>query len=284
MTAPMFISQHPSDETLAVFIDDRLDPASRPELLAHIASCGECREIVLMATDLQAADVLPDNVRQGSFGRRGWVAAVAGVAAAAAIGFVTLQPVLVGPNVGEVVAAVGTLEKRPSAGRIAGLSYKVAREPKRGTEEQTHDQAALFRVAADLDEAKFPNAHAVGLATLGLAENDADLKKAIDLLSSAYEKAKGDERDAVAIDLAAARLARLYWVDSKEDAKSALDLSNEVLKHKESPEALWNKALALEALDEKAAIVAWDNYLKLDPNSKWSVEAQRRRNDLTEFP
>jgi hypothetical protein len=277
----MLSSQHPSEETLAMFVDDRLDSASHDDVLAHIASCGECRELVLMTSDLRAEE----NVVPGPFVWHKWMAAVAGVAAAAVIGFVALQPVLVGPSVDKVVAAVGTLEKRPSAGRLAGLSYKVANEPKRGPEDEKHDRTvAFYQVAADLEEAKFPNAHAVGLVTLGLAENGADVKKAVDLLSSAYEKAEGDERDAIAIDLAAARLARLYWVDSKEDAQSALDLSEEVLKRKQSPEALWNRAVALESLDEKAAIGAWDDYLKLDPNSEWSVEAQHRRNNLAEFP
>ena len=54
MTAPMLMTHHPTEETLAAYVDDSFEPTNRKEVTEHLASCGECREIVLMATEFQA--------------------------------------------------------------------------------------------------------------------------------------------------------------------------------------------------------------------------------------
>ncbi len=50
MTAPETMSC-PSEETLAEFIDGRLDPEARRSVVEHLAVCGECRDIVMAADE-----------------------------------------------------------------------------------------------------------------------------------------------------------------------------------------------------------------------------------------
>jgi hypothetical protein len=93
--------------------------------------------------------------------------------------------------------------------------------------------------------------------------------------------ARGDERDAIATDLAAALIGRARWSGNDDDYRNALRLSNDVLTRKQTPEALWNRAIATEMLYAKAeALRAWDDYLKVDSNSPWAKEAMEHKADL----
>lgn len=287
MTAPVLMTDCPTEETLAAYIDDRLDHETRNKVTDHLASCGECREIVLMTTDFQESE---PNVRYAVFGRHGRLAAVAGLAAAAALAFFVLQPTLVGPDVDDVKAASLALSQRPFEGRFSGgLPHQELAPTMRGAGDGDGDEDSdeskgkfeLYRIAGQLADAKFPNSHAVGVVDLLLASKRVDFDNAVAALDLAYEKEKGTHRDAIAVDLAVALLARGNQEASK-DYTRALDLSNEVLKRKQIPEAAWNRAVALEFLERDAeAIRAWDDYLKLDPSSDWATEARERKTSLT---
>ncbi|MDP9194412.1 MAG: zf-HC2 domain-containing protein [Acidobacteriota bacterium] len=281
MTTPMLMTQHPTEEVLAAYVDDQLDSAARSEVTEHLVSCGECREIVLMATEYQANEA--SNVRQGSFGRP-WLAAAA-LAVAASIAVIVVKPVRVfGPNVEDLVAASRGLSTRPSMGRLAGdFAYSDAPSIMRGGREEKEEGARwrLLRMRLDVEEAIFPNSHVRGLTLLLTAEKGKeDPSAAVSLLESAYEKARGEERDSIAIDLAAALIAYASWSNQPhENYSRALDLSNDVLKRNPaSAEALWNRATALDRLNRNSeATWAWDAYLKVDPNSQWSEEAKRHK-------
>jgi CHAT domain-containing protein/tetratricopeptide (TPR) repeat protein len=77
-------------------------------------------------------------------------------------------------------------------------------------------------------------------------------------------------------DLATAHFQRDQLEDKKEDLGAAYEYLSQALKLRpDDPVALFNRALVaehnflyLEALDD------WDRYLKVDPNSEWSVEAR----------
>jgi hypothetical protein len=57
------------------------------------------------------------------------------------------------------------------------------------------------------------------------------------------------------------------------------------LTRKQSPEALWNRAVAIESLSPKdTALRAWDDYLKVDSNSQWAKEALERKAELNRSP
>lgn len=285
MTASILMTDCPTEETLASYLDDRLDHETRRKVTEHLATCGECKELVLMATDYQENEA---NVRRGTFGSRR-LAAVAGLAAAAALAFV-LQPILFGPDLDDVIEASQTRSHRTSEGRLSG-GFAHKEEPRRdrgpgnGLGDDSGEKARLYEVAADLLDAKFADPHVVGLTDLLLAETKMDFDGAVKALETAFEKSSGGERDSIAIDLAAALLGRERWRSEREheDAVRALNLSNNVLKRKQRPEAAWNRAVALELLDRDAeAVRAWDEYLRLDPSSEWAKDATARKARLTQ--
>ena len=278
MTAPMLKTNCPTEETLAAYVDDRLDAATRMEVTKHLASCGECRELVLMATDLEMSE-MPANVVRGPFG---WFATAAALAAAAVLAIVVLKPAFVyGPDIDDVNTAVQSLAFRPGSGRTGGAPYKKEPPKLRGELRSDDDgKATLYGIAAD---AKDP--HVQGLAFLFTATNAEELDGAMQTLDKAHAGASGDERDASAVDLAAALLAFGGWRNDAAALARALQLADDVWKRTQSAEAAWNRAAALEALGRSEdAIRAWDDYLKLDPNSEWAAEATQNRDGLRADP
>jgi tetratricopeptide (TPR) repeat protein len=287
----MLMTEHPTEDLLAAFADDELDPTARLEVTEHLASCGDCKEIVVMNTAFQASE---GNVKHRTFGARQW-AAVGGLAAAAAIAVITLRPsALSDPRIDDVVAASRSLSNRPTLGRLTGgFPYKEKAGTNRGPGDQADDQAGdklvqqlgLLGIAEKLENQKSPDPHVLGLTTLLLAAKEPDLNAAVAALNTAYAKANGEDRDLVAVDLAAALLARGAWRGDANDNKRALELSDDVLKHRQLPEALWNRAVALEFLQrDPEAVQAWGRYLEVDPNSEWAGEAARRKADLESDP
>jgi hypothetical protein len=278
MTAPVFTSQHPTEETLAEYVDNLLAPAPRHEVTQHLVECGECREIVLMASDLEAAE--QSNVRQGAFGAKGWIATVAALAVAASVAIFVLQPSwLFGPKMQDVVEASQGLTLRQSDGRWSGESaYRPRPRHLRGNPVSSQAgiaQLQLLNLAVEA-EGRDPYVHAMAL--LLSAEKPADLNAPIEQLRALWKASKPSERDAIGIDYAAALLAR----GTDSDIRKALRVSEDVLARERLPKALWNRAVALGLLGRDAkAIAAWDDYLKADPSSEWSKEAEIRRDELT---
>ena len=55
MTDRVDHAEFPSDETLAAFIDGRLDPEMRRRVVEHMATCPECYDVVLGANEMRSA-------------------------------------------------------------------------------------------------------------------------------------------------------------------------------------------------------------------------------------
>ena len=289
MTTPMLMTEHPTEQLLAEFIDDKLDTAALPAVTDHLASCGECREIVLLAHDYQVSEE-PANVTRGTFGKQPWLPAL-GLAAAAAIAIVVVQPSwLFGPKLDDLVAAARTETERPSDGRLAG-GFAFSKQPStmRGAQEGDFGNVELLTLADKLQNRD--DSHLRGLSLLLIAKTPQDVEEAVKQLNAAYEAASGEKRDAIAIDLAAALFAHARRSnDRDQDYARALALSNDVLKRQpQSAEALWNRAVALDAISlqeyespqKKAdAIRAWDDYRKVDSSSEWAQEARQRKSRL----
>lgn len=276
MAAPMLMTDCPTEETLAAYVDDRLDAATRLKVTEHLASCGDCRGLVMMATDYQASET-PPNVVRGWFGARNGLAA-AGLAAAAVIAIFVLRPSFVfGPDMEDLIAAAEGSKSRLSAGRMAGgFPYKEMPQVTRGFgDKPEYGDLQILNIAV---KAKDP--HVKSAAMLLAATNRDEYENGITELRKAHKNARDEERDAIEIDLAAALLGR--W-SSDENHQESLRLSNELLKRKQqSTDAMWNRAAALELLGRDAeAIKAWDNYLNLDSDSEWAAEAARRKEKLT---
>lgn len=276
MTTPMWMTDCPTEEVLAAFVDDRLDAPTRLKVTDHLASCAECREIVLMTTDFQQTE-MPATLVHGRFGLQRWIAATAALAAAAAIAVVMLGS---DPNMNDVIAASEPLEYRPAAGRLSGDFPHLPKVRRNRSGSPNASGLNLKKTKLQMLVPNVKNPHAAAVVTFLLATNKADFQRAIDQLSAAYQKADAEERDAIAVDLASAYIAHAAWGD-EADYENALRFSNEAWQHKKLAAAAWNRAVALEGLHrDQEAILAWNDYLALDRASEWADEATSNREKL----
>jgi hypothetical protein len=268
----------PSDETLAAFIDGRVDAETRARVVEHLATCPECYSVVLGATEMPAATVTDQgNVRP--FRGMRYAAAVAALAAAAAIGFFVTPfgQRLYHPD-GLAALATAAPAARTFAGRISGFPY---REP-----------APVARGGADLDPARNPanykllgvaakvqeravnsptaeNLHALGVSQL-LLGNASD---AVQTLGDALSKSGGlDASTDIALisDYSAALSSQAAQTRNAGAKALATRAAERAWSLRRSPETAWNRAVALDTPE------AWRDYLGLDSTSDWAREARTR--------
>jgi putative zinc finger protein len=205
MSTPMHMTNCPSEETLAAFIDGRLDPDARQQVVEHVATCEDCYAIVSAAWDFQVSEpvepgrgeegggqlivaagkqvVAADGGRvvRGRFGSRAfWASGAAAAVAAAVVAAIVVLPGHLGSNdMNAVVKASDQLAYRPSMARLsADFPYRQKRPQWRGiesgNEQNTSIEASelnLMSVRAHILEAagKSPSAsqlHAMGVASL----------------------------------------------------------------------------------------------------------------------
>jgi cellulose synthase operon protein C len=271
MSAPDAPPECPSLETLAAFADGALPAAERAAVVAHVARCPRCRELVSSAVIAKREEP----ARRVPGFRRWWLMG-GGLAAAAAVllgvGGLWRRPP---PESGlrELVQAEAArdtrrLEARLTGGFAHGAAPRVMRGPS-PPPPPPEVQIAIARI--DQAAAEHPSAatqHAQALARLVEGKGD----QALSLLAALVR-----ERPTAAAwsDLAAAQLAR----GGVLDAAAALSSTEAALKHDPRlPEALFNRALALERMNRgQEARAAWDQYLAADGGSPWAAEARERR-------
>jgi hypothetical protein len=64
------------------------------------------------------------------------------------------------------------------------------------------------------------------------------------------------------------------------DAVEAVRCADRAWRIGRTPEAAWNRAVAIEALNGRArAMPAWHDYLAIDATSPWAAEARKRLAD-----
>jgi anti-sigma factor RsiW len=285
----------PSDETLAAFIDGRLDPESRGKVIAHMATCPECYSVFMSATEMAGTSSSPNGSHRSS--RRAWMAvAITAVAAAFAIVFL-LTPVrdVLFPQYDRALDALAKAApvQRTIAGRISGFPYQPMVHLTRGDRfdpMQEPGNAHLLSAAAAAQRSvtarRSPaNLHAVGVASLLLGHTDA----AIDLLHEALLAETGRTRAADAIDdsndarllndLSVALASRTTIHPTMADKGESLRCAEKAWRLGGTQEAAWNRAIAIETLNgsgSPSARTAWHDYLALDPKSQWSEEARKK--------
>lgn len=298
MTAPVAMTNCPTAEMLAAFVDDRLDAAGRRTVIEHISECAECRDAVVMADDLRAEEAALHAPRPGevrTFSRRaGWGIAV--IAAAAALSLLFLQPIaerLFDPSgIGALVDASEALPYRPIDGRLTGgFPYKPRKETKRGGEDELSElalQSAALEIQAAAHE-RGGKARSLAAAHLLTGERDeaiatlaAELRKRTGAADLEHAVEASRDHDLL-VDLSAAYLARGMWNGDNSDLARARAAADQAWRIEKTPEAAWNRAAATEHLGLTAeAARAWQDYLALDPSSAWAAEARRRLADLLE--
>lgn len=177
-------------------------------------------------------------------------------------------------------------KERPFEARISGFNYAPVNNLRGGTSKDNSDPVAR-KVAENIAESSVDkastaeNLHELGRVKLANKEFDEAIKQLekaerlspqdaeilSDLGTTYLEKSKRlPEDDSFKLDFNARAL---------ETFEKAIQLNPNLL------EARFNKALCLQEMrSTEEARKAWDEYLKLDSNSKWADEARRKLESL----
>jgi anti-sigma factor RsiW len=273
------MTHYPDPETLAAFVDGRLNAAQRQEVMKHMAECAECRDNVLLSTEIVAMEAPVTNVVRPPFGMKKILSFVATAAA-------VLVALLAIPSVWErvssrptriVVEVVTESPKRPTDARVSfAAEYKQAKPVYRSGADSSDSGYSNVDLLADKARAaaeKNPtaeNLHAFGVVLMYAGER----QEAVKTLQSA-ETASGRSPSAALLnDLAAAYIGNANYNEALEAATQSWQIE-------QTPVAAWNRALALGSLLDPRAKEAWETYLKVDPTSEWAKEVRERH--LTNF-
>jgi hypothetical protein len=284
----------PSDETLAAFIDGKLDAETRAKVIAHMTTCAECYSVFLSATEMPSRAAARDAWRP----RRAWIAVATATAAALFACMFLVTPVrdrILHRENGMEALAKAAPAQRTIAGRISGFPYQAPAPVMRGANVdplQNPANASLLTAAAGVQRAvaarrTAANLHASGVANLLLGKGDA----AVDTLHEALLAETGQHTVIAAInesddmpllnDLSAALSNRAVATRRAiPDAVEAVRCADRAWRIALTPEAAWNRAVAIEALHGRAhAMTAWHDYLAIDATSPWAAEARKRLAD-----
>ena len=257
------VTHSPDLQELAAFYDGRLSGAARDRVVEHLASCPVCTDILEGVHDFETEEAGSTVVR-GRFGWKAWVPAAAAAAIAVAV-VLSMRPT----GMERLEGAWAHLDERPTGARFSGdFSYRKKTTFRGGGKERNElaAQAEAFDVAARAMQRKTAeNLHAAGVAYL-ITGNSEYRDDAVALLEQAAAK---ERTAAVLTDLSAA-----YYAASRY--QEALGAADDALKLERTPAALWNRALALEALGGDAR-TAWNDYLAVDRDSEWANEARTER-------
>jgi tetratricopeptide (TPR) repeat protein len=249
----------PSDETLAAFIDDRLDETARAQVIDHLSTCTACRDVVNAFHELDVETP----------GTRSWAIPAVTLAAAAAIAAALfLGPIgerfRVSRHMRALTAAAARLEERPIAARPSiDVAYKP-RSAMRGADGEASADAQLLESAAAITEIADENPTGVNLQKAGVAlllANRFD-RDAVRYLEKAQSEQKESDADLLN-DLAAA----YYETGNMAKAQSSIERA---WASKRSAPIAWTRAVVLNTPQ------AWRDYLKIDPDSEWAAEARTR--------
>jgi CHAT domain-containing protein/TolA-binding protein len=265
----------PSDDTLAAFVDGRVDAETRAIVLEHIETCADCMAAVLSANAQRNEESEIGRTRRPL---PAWLA----VAAAALIA---------------VIAAPFLLRRHDPVARLVALAPHSARvvEPRLTGGFAWAEYAGAERATAtNADPEQMKLAGAAGeMIERANRDRDADSQHAAGVAMvlvqrpaegiARLEAAAGQKNDAKSwSDLAAARYAAASQLGRASLYPSALAAADAALRvDPKLPEALFNRALIVERLglaDE--ARRAWQRYLQVDASSAWAGEARTHLADL----
>jgi tetratricopeptide (TPR) repeat protein len=281
MNAAVVMQTCPNEETLAAFIDGRLDERARLEVIEHLADCGDCRDLVMTANEYEASlKAHGGAVVRGRFNGR-WIAPLAAAAAVVAVLFgvpSTRQMILdrVWPKSGmeKLVEAANGLPQRTTDARLSGdFVWRDYRPLRGGGEGDTPavDPLAAWKVDAAAAEITADDPHEHGVASI-LTKHADDAVKALETAARANPSSAEIQNDLAAAYIASGKYER------------ALAAAQKSWSIKQSHAAAWNIALALDHGGRYAeAVVTWNNYLKLDPSSPWANEARQKLQSAQEM-
>ena len=280
-------------ETLAAFVEGKLDDVARERVVAHLATCVECDELVaeLLHTTaaldepghLDSGKVVrfdPPSPRPGPWLPRKGLAAVGGlVAIAASVMLIVFNR---GDRLENLVTIVGN-ERLILARPTGGFHYGPLRSPLRGPRDAVNytllAEAASLRERAERTNAA-DDLHAAGVAQLMIGDD----ARGVTFLESAVNARPGE--GSFRADLGAAYMARYANRGDEADAAAALAALDQAIAAEPTLKEAWfNKAVLLERMNRpKDALAAWEKYLELPAEQGWHDEALRSRDALQRQP
>jgi CHAT domain-containing protein/tetratricopeptide (TPR) repeat protein len=282
----------PSDETLAAFIDGRLDPDTRRRVVEHMTTCEECYSVVLGGAEGPQVLAFPHPERHSNQ-RRLLFAVLA--AAAAVIVAVTL---LLGPRFSrpadrEMRMLVDVAPPaRTTVGRLAVFPYRP-HPVLRGSSDAPKPDYRLLAAVAEIESLStshptVANLHALGAAKLMVR----DWEAAATALESAVRLETGQDETSSALrrsrdaelltDLSVAYYAIARNTDKAARYNDAIEAAEGAWNLSHSPVVAWNRAVAVEALHiTPRSLAAWQDYLAVAGSDPGVQEAQTRVRLLT---
>jgi CHAT domain-containing protein len=287
----------PSDETLAAFLDGRLDADTRRKVVEHMTECDECYSVVAGGAP-NGLHEMSSRPAPSAAVRAGWWRIAAGAIAAAVAGIALLN----GPRLfrsspaasktGSQLLADVDLPTRHIEGRLAGFGYapfeKSSVSRGNGSDNGLNLSLSALSAALESQAASDPtveNRRAAGLSMLMLGKSEqavTDLENALRLETGESEIGPSIAKSKTPLllsDLAAAYCARASGSDNPADILIANDAASRAYAlDPRSPEVAWNRAVAISKLGiPERTDSAWLVYQKLDDTSQWSLEARARR-------
>ncbi|HYI11804.1 MAG TPA: CHAT domain-containing protein [Thermoanaerobaculia bacterium] len=272
------LPRHPSDGTLAAFLDGRLAPDEIAYVADHLRGCADCRTVVSETARFEREEERVPTTHAAN----PWKLRIAAMLAAIAISVpMLLRYVQSDARLIPRMVAAAPKDHRILEPRLSGFSWARFRAPTRGKPLVDAAEMRLNGAAGDVlqrteDRTTPEAAHARGVALLVAGRADDGI--------AALEQAARKSQDARAWnDLAAAR----YQMAVEEKCNAELpqafaNIERALQLDPKSAEVLFNRALILEQLGLRdQARKAWERYLEVDPGSGWSTEARERLQRLT---
>jgi len=286
MTEPANMTSCPSEETLAAFIDGRLEGEARSQQVEHAANCPECRSIVVAAQEFEAINPAEMN-RDAAVIPIQWRRGLLPLAAAASLVAVWLVPavrdwVRFGTSGGTaaVIESYQSLSRRTVEPRLSGgFPYKEFRQRLRGSrEDESMDTETLplivtaSKLQNEAAASSWKHLRALAQADLLLGDREGAV-----IAIEAARKAGGESSSGFLTDAAAVYLDRAQFRRTPEDNALALTAVERAWQESKTAENAWNRALAYELAHRDAdAVRAWQTYLALDSTTPWAEEARER--------
>lgn len=262
---------HPEAEDLGQFVEGTLNESERAVIVQHVADCDECRMLIVDAAEFSE----PAKAESRSW----WMQIAASLILVAVIGGFTFNHFR--DPLAKVEKSYAQVPSRPLEARLSGFSY-TPRRNMRGAGDEADPMLDIMKgdaaAVAELTGNDAKTVHARGIALL-LIETDpkkslADLQAAVD---SEPNNAKYQSDLAAALITAGERDPSMLPA-----ALAACDRALRI--DPNSPDALFNRAVALQALGRPDAVAAYETYLKIDPSSPWAREARNSIELLRQTP
>jgi tetratricopeptide (TPR) repeat protein len=278
----------PELEVIAAYLDGRLSERERAQVAAHVAGCETCYFVFTEAAQVRASNAPRQAVQHPTAGPTGsrwhWSPKIvwpstAALAAAAALVLVATGVIPTRPagsqELHALVAAVGS-DRMFEPRLTGGFTYGPVRGAVRGSERSSETISPDVRIVAAQIEKQLSGKRSIqALRALAVAHlMTGNVARAVPVLEEAASQ-PGASADVLS-DLCAAYLVRAERDGQPQDVARALTMADRAIALNPSlAEARFNRAYALERLSLRdAAKRAWAEYMQLDVQSGWAVEAR----------